>query len=632
MKLERSFDLRSNKFISVEKVILFLAISLSAFHLYTASFGILPGYFQSAVHWAIIASVLFLIKPLKFKYSKLIDIPLILISWYISYYLITVQKELVMRAGAYTDFEVLLGVLAILIALEAGRRTVGLILPIFCLTFLLYALFGNYFPGMFQTANFSISRIAPYLYTGSDGIYGQIILVSAQFIFLFLLFGSVLKLTGAGNFFVDLAYAVAGRVSGGPAQAAILSSMLMGTVNGSGAANVVTTGTFTIPLMKKVGYKPKFAGAVEAVASNGGQIMPPVMGAVAFLMAEITGLPYIDILKAALIPAILYFVTLSSCVYLIAKKNNFKGLEKSELPSFRKTLFSGWVYLLPLGVLVFLLVQGFSPQKSAFYSIILAFIIGFIKDRKNMTLPNFKSATRDAATGIMPIAAACLLAGVIMGVIQLTGLGIKISGILEAISGGNLILALVLTMLTSIILGMGLPTSAAYLILAVLVAPALVNMGISLIAAHLFILYFGALSTITPPVALSVFGAAGIAGSDVWETGIESVKLASAGFIIPFIFAYNDVLLLNGTVSDITFSVATALLGCLALSVAVTGWCMKTIGFIRRLLFLVGAIFLIIPSPFYWSIIGFVMISLLVGNLIISKNKSRQSYSLSEGA
>ncbi|MDT8861835.1 TRAP transporter permease [Alkalihalobacillus sp. MEB130] len=626
----KSLDVRRN-FFSVEKVILFLAISLALFHLYTASFGILPGYFQSAIHWAIIASVLFLVKPLKFKYSKLIDIPLILISWYISYYLITVQSELVMRAGAYTNFEVLLGILAILIALEAGRRTVGTILPIVCLAFLAYALFGNYFPGMFQTANFSISRIAPYLYTGSDGLYGQVILVSAQFIFLFLLFGAVLKLTGAGNFFVDLAYALAGKVSGGPAQAAILSSMLMGTVNGSGAANVVTTGTFTIPLMKKVGYKPKFAGAVEAVASNGGQIMPPVMGAVAFLMAEITGLPYIDILKAALIPAILYFVTLSSSVYFIAKKNNFKGLKKSELPSFRKTLFSGWVYLLPLAVLVFLLVQGFSPQRSAFYSIILAFVIGFIKDRTNMTLPNIRSATRDAATGIMPIAAACLLAGIIMGVIQLTGLGIKISSILETISGGNLILALVLTMLTSILLGMGLPTSAAYLILAVLVAPALVNMGIPLIAAHLFILYFGALSTITPPVALSVFGAAGIAGSDVWETGIESVKLASAGFIIPFIFAYNDVLLLNGTISEITISVSTALLGCLALSVSVTGWCIIPVGFIRRTVFLVSAIFLIIPSPFYWSMIGFVVISLLVLNLISTKNK-HQSFSLSEGA
>ncbi|RKL68086.1 C4-dicarboxylate ABC transporter permease [Salipaludibacillus neizhouensis] len=627
--MEKSTDLKGNTFFTVERCILFLAISLAIFHLYTASFGILPGYFQSAVHWALVASVIFLVKPLKFRYSKYIDVSLILISWYISYYLITVQKELVMRAGAYTDLEVLLGILAILIGLEAGRRTVGLILPLFCLAFLLYALFGSYFPGMLQTANFSMTRIAPYLYTGSDGLYGQIILVSAQFIFLFLLFGAVLKLTGAGTFFVDLAYSVAGKVSGGPAQAAILSSMLMGTVNGSGAANVVTTGTFTIPLMKKVGFKPKFAGAVEAVASNGGQIMPPVMGAVAFLMAEITGMPYTDILKAALIPAILYFVTLSSCVYLIAKKNNFKGLQKSELPSFRKTLFAGWLYLLPLFILVILLVQGFSPQRSAFFSIILAFIIGFIKDRKNMKLPNIISALRDAATGIMPIAAACLLAGVIMGVIQLTGLGIKISGILEAVAGGNLLYALVLTMLTSIILGMGLPTSAAYLILAVLVAPALVNMGIPLIAAHLFILYFGALSTITPPVALSVFGAAGIAGSNVWETGIESVKLASAGFIIPFIFAYNDVLLLNGSLSEVSFSVATALIGCLSLSVAVTGWCIKTIGFVRRVLFLVGAIFLIIPSPFYWSLIGFVMVSMIIATIILSTNKSN-SYPLSK--
>lgn len=538
--------------------------------------------------------------------------------------MINVQVELVTRAGSYTSFEVVLGVVAILIALEAGRRTVGLILPIFCVIFLFYALFGNMFPGMFQTANFSISRIAPYLYTGSDGLYGQIILVSAQFIFLFLLFGAVLKLTGAGNFFVDLAYAVAGKVSGGPAQAAILSSMLMGTVNGSGAANVVTTGTFTIPLMKKVGYKPRFAGAVEAVASNGGQIMPPVMGAVAFLMAEITGLSYLAILKAALIPAVLYFLTLSSCVYLNAKKNNFKGLDSKDLPNAIETLRKGWVYLLPLAVLVALLINGFSPQKAAFYSIIFTFIIGFLKNRKNMTIPNILTGCKEAATGIMPIAAACLLAGIIMGIIQLTGLGIKISGILEAVSGGNLLLALILTMLTSLILGMGLPTSAAYLILAVLVAPALVNMGIPLIAAHMFILYFGALSTITPPVALSVFGAAGIAGANVWETGVDSVKLASAGFIIPFIFAYNDVLLLNGTFSEIFISVITAVLGCFALSIAVSGWCFKPLGAISRILFLIGAIFLIIPSPFYWSIIGVIILATLVVYVkAVSKNKEQ---------
>lgn len=614
--------LSARDILTADRIVLVFAVALACFHLYTASFGILPGYFQSSVHWALVASVLFLTRPLKFRFGRVIDVALIAASWYISYYLISVQTELVMRAGAYTDFEVALGVAAILIALEAGRRTVGFILPIFCVGFMLYALFGNLFPGMFKTANFPITRIAPYLYTGSDGLYGQIILVSAQFIFLFLLFGAVLKLTGAGTFFVDIAYAAAGRVSGGPAQAAVLSSMLMGTVNGSGAANVVTTGTFTIPLMKKVGYKPSFAGAVEAVASSGGQIMPPVMGAVAFLMAEITGFSYASILKAALIPALLYYLTVSCCVYFVAKKNGFEGIPKDKLPDFKTTLRKGWVYLLPLAVLVYFLAQGFSPQKAAFYSIVFTFFIGLVKDRKNMTLPNIAEAFRESAKGIMPIATACLLAGIIMGVIQLTGLGVKISGILESISGGNLLLALLLTMFTSLLLGMGLPTSAAYLILAVLVAPALVNMGISLMAAHLFILYFGALSTITPPVALSVFSAAGIAGSNVWETGIDSVKLAAAGFIIPFFFAYNDVLLLNGSPGEMAISITTAALGCVALSVTVSGWLMKNIGILNRILFFVCAILLIIPSPLYFSLIGLILIVILT--LVLNASKKRE--------
>ena len=610
-----------SKYLNIKGLLVFLGLSLGLFHLYTASFGILPGYFQSSVHWGLISTIIFLLKPLKNKYLRVMDYAFILINWYIVYYLISVQDELVTRAGAYTTLEVVLGVLAITIGFEAARRTIGYILPVLCLVFILYAMFGMYFPGALQTANFSIDRISPYLYTGSDGLFGQVIYVSAQFIFLFVLFGAVLNITGAGNFFVNLSYAVSGKIAGGPAQAAVLSSMLMGTINGSGAANVVTTGTFTIPLMKKVGFKPAYAGAVEAVASNGGQIMPPVMGAVAFLMAEITGFSYVSICIAALVPALLYYITLSVSVYFNAKRYNFKGLSQKELPSFKETLKDGWLYLAPLLILIVLLVMGYSPQRTAFVAIVATFIVGFIKDRANMTLKNILDAFFDAAKGIGPIAAACLLAGVIMGIINLTGLGIKISGILESLSGGNLLIALLLTMVTSLVLGMGLPTSAAYLILAVLVAPALVKMGVSLMAAHLFILYFGALSTITPPVALSVFAAAGIAESNVWKTGVEAVKLASAGFIIPFMFAYDNVLLLEGDslINSIT-SISTALLGCVVLAMSLMGWFMLNLRILTRVVLFAGAIMLMIPV-LTWSLLG---IGLIVITLVIEKLTNRQ--------
>lgn len=596
----------------VARAIAILAICLGLFHLYTASFGILPGYFQSSVHWALIAAFIVLSKPLKGIIGKIIDIILVLSTWYIAYYLVAIQEDLAVRAGSYTDFEIYLSIAAIIVGIEIGRRVVGWILPIICGVFILYALFGSYVPGILSTASFPIARVAPYLYTGSDGLFGQTIYVSAQFIFLFVLFGAVLDLTGAGEFFVDIAYAVAGRIAGGPAQAAIFSSMLLGTINGSGAANVVTTGTFTIPLMKKVGYRPAVAGAVEAVASSGGQIMPPVMGAAAFLMAEVTGIAYTEIAIAAIVPAVLYFFTLSSSVYINAKKNNLRGMGAKELPNFWDTFRKGWLYLAPLAALIFALSRGLSPQRSAFYAIVLSFVVGFIKDRKKMTFGNIIGAFKNAISGIAPIAAACLLAGIIMGIINLTGLGVKISGIIGTISNGNLIIALLLAMITSLILGMGLPTSAAYLILAVLVGPALEAMGVSAMGAHLFLLYFGALSTITPPVALSTFAAAGIAGSGVWETGKEAMKLAAAGFIVPFIFAYNDLLLLNGSGFDIAIAIATAIAGCIVLSISLMGWFKKNLSIVARILLFVGSIILIAPLPLYITLVAAAAVAVII--------------------
>ncbi len=585
-------------------LVVITVIAMACFHMYTASIGVMPSYAQSAIHWAMVGTYIIITRPLKFKGGILIDAVLIAINLYLTYYQLVLQKKFILSAGIYTKFEIYLSILSIIVAVEIARRTIGKILPVISILFIVYALCGSAVPGMFRTMKFSITRIAPYLYTSSEGLYGQTLYVSAQFIFLFVLFGAILELTGAGEFFVNLAFALTGKIRGGPAQAAIYSSMLMGTINGSGAANVVTTGTFTIPLMKKVGFSPSMSGAIEAVASSGGQIMPPVMGAVAFLMCEITGIGYGTIAIAAFIPAVLYYVTLSISVYLNARKHNIPATPKDQMLDAKKVLAEGWIFFAPLLLLIAMLCMGYSAQKAAFYSILLTILVGFIKNRANMTPQKFLGALKSAVSGIAPIASACILAGIIMGVINLTGLGLKISGIIEMLAAGRLIVALILAMLTSLLLGMGLPTSAAYMILAVLVAPAVIKMGVTPLAAHLFILYFGALSTITPPVALSTFAAAGIAGANIWKTGVDSMKLAATGFIIPFIFCYNYQLLLIGSPLSILFAVVTAIVGCGVLSVSLNGWLFKDLGVISRILLFPCAILLILPEPLLANLAG----------------------------
>lgn len=607
----------------MDKIIIAIAVCLAAFHLFTASVGIMTGYIQAAIHWAFVGTVIVLTNPLKFKGGIVVDVLLVALNIFLAIYQIKIQERLVVEAGIFSEVDYLVSFLSLLLAIEIGRRVLGLVLPTVSVLFVAYAYFGSHIPGMFNTMRFPLQRIAAYLYTATDGLYGQTLLVSAQFIYLFVLFGCILDLTGAGQFFVDLAFAVAGRVRGGPAQAAVYSSMLMGTVNGSGAANVVTTGTFTIPLMKKVGYRPSFAGAVEAVASSGGQIMPPVMGAVAFLMSEITGIAYVDIAIAAIVPAVLYYTTLSMTIYFTACKRDMEKPDISKLPVLGAVMKKGWYYFVPLIIIVVMLVMGYSPQRSVFYAIVSTFAVSILFNPKQLGISKILTAVKNAATGISLVASACMLAGIIMGVINITGLGLKISGIIEQIANGNLIVALVLAMLTSLLLGMGIPTSAAYIVLATLVAPAITAMGVPIMATHLFILYFGALSTITPPVALSIFAAAGISGAGIWETGRDALKLASAGFIVPFIFALNNELLLIGEPLTIVTAVMTALWGCIVLAVSVNGWCLVKISMVGRILLFPCVIMLYIAQPMWVSGAGLV-ISLIILGLEILAKKSRQ--------
>ena len=602
--------------------VLLIALGMAVFHMYVASIGVMPGYRQAAIHWGFVGCYILLTRPLKFKGGRIVDIILIALNIYTSHYLIQLQARFVRMAGIYTDMDIYMSILAIILALLIAYRVLGKILPVISIVFILYSLYGQHLPGMLRTVPFTVRRMAPFLFTSAEGLYGQTLSVSAQFIFLFILFGAVLQLTGAGEFFVDLSFSIAGKARGGPAQAAIYASMLMGTINGSGAANVVTTGNFTIPLMKKVGYTPSLAGAIEAVASSGGQIMPPVMGAVAFLMAEVAGIPYATIALAALIPAIMYYITLSVSTYFNARKYEIPAADASQVKPFVSVLKGGWLYFLPLVVLIYMLMDGYSPQRSAFFAIWAAVAVGFVKNRRNMTLKNTAKALKDAVEGISAIAAACILAGIIMGVINMTGLGIQISGMIQQISAGNLILALFFSMLASLVLGMGLPTAAAYMILAVLVAPALIGMGAMPLAAHLFILYFGALSTITPPVALSTFAAAGIAGAGIWQTGYQALKLAATAFIVPFVFVFNPELLLVGSVSTIVFATVTALIGCVVISMSLSGWCGSCLSIPTRIALFVFAILLFLPNPIWANalgLLGTIALVILENRLICNK-------------
>ena len=612
------------------KLVFFLCVAWSVFQLYTGLFGTFPSTLQRAPHLAAAMTLVYLLYPISGKSIKptnhipVYDYILALASVGVGLYHIIFYDDLLLRAGAFTKVDIVVSCIAILLLLEAARRVAGMVVVSIGVVFLLYAFLGNLIPRnifLFH-AKFTFKRVVCTEWLSTEGILGSPIYVSSTFIFLFMVFATFLKASGVGDWMTGLATATCGGSVGGPAKAAVVASALQGTVSGSSVANVVSTGSITIPLMKKTGYPPYFAGAVEATASTGGQIMPPVMGAVAFLMAEMTGIEYSSIALAALVPALLYYATLSISVYFIARRDNIAAADPDEIQPLWQVFKTGWPYAIPLVVLVALIVLGFSVQMSAFYSIWVTLAVGFIMNRKEMTVRNILKAFESTVKSIAPVAAACILAGIIMGSMSLTGFGLKISSLIEQISGGNLLFTLLLAMFASVLLGMGLPTSAAYMVLAVLVAPALIDMGVSKMAAHLFLLYFGALSTITPPVALSVFAACGISGAGVWETGWDAIKLASTGFIIPFIFALDNSLLLIGPVGGIVFAVVTAFLGCIILSMAVSGWMLQKLNVVTRLLLLAAGVMLINSAIFWLNIVGAVLAAAVIVWLYLKNKKA----------
>ncbi len=582
-------------------VIAALAITASFFHLYTAAFGLFFAMKQRAIHWMLMGTIIFLLYPASRKRPRdsidlwdwafagllIFGCLNILLNW----------DAITMREGAAISSDVVIGIMMTILVIEATRRTVGWPLPIVAIVAILYAIFGPWLPGMLQHPSFPVSELAPYMYLRTDGIFGVPLGVSATFIFLFVLFGAVLNISGAGKFFIDLAFALTGRSRGGPAKAAVVASALMGSVSGSSVANTVTTGSFTIPLMKSAGYPAHFAGAVEAAASTGGQIMPPVMGAAAFVMAQFLGVSYWSIVVAAAIPACLYFFSIFAMVHFRAGKEGILGIPKEELPVAREILKKGWHLLLPVITLIVFLALGYSAMKAVFWSIILLILTSWIGPRENhMTPKKITQSFIEGGTAAVEVAAACACSGIIIGVVGITGLGLAFTSFIIDLSHGILFLALLLTMVASIILGMGLPTTAKYIILSTLAAPAIHKMGVPMIAAHLFILYFGVIADITPPVALAAYAGAGIAKANAMRTGFAALGLALAGFIVPFMFVYNQALLFQGPIWEVALSSGTAILGVIALAAGVQGFYMKNLNVIERIVLFAVAFALINPG------------------------------------
>jgi TRAP transporter 4TM/12TM fusion protein len=606
------------------RVLFLVAVAFSSFQVVTAAFSPLSSLVVRSVHVGFLLLLTFTLLPGKpaTAWREGVAWALGLLGFGLGFYQWIFEGDLVQRAGDPTRADLVVGVVTIALVFEAARRMMGPALPLICGTFLAYALFGEHLPGTLAHRGYEVSQVVDQLGFGTEGIYGIPTYVSSTYIFLFILFGAFLEQAGMVKLFSDFAMGTVGHTKGGPAKVAVISSGLMGTINGSGVANVVTTGQFTIPLMKRFGYSAEFAGGVEATSSMGGQIMPPVMGAVAFIMAETINVPYVEIVKAAAIPAILYFASTFWMVHLEAGRLRLLGLPKAECPDPWAALRGGWFLLLPLGVLVWLLFAGYTPlfsgtvglgltaililgvpasralpgpvRRAAFWIALGVACAGFFRVGVviffgvvaalvllNLALRGGRDTLRlavqalaDGARHALPVGVACALVGVIIGVITLTGVATTFAGFIIQLGSHSVLLSLVLTMLTCLMLGMGIPTIPNYIITSSLAAPALLQLGVPLIVSHMFVFYFGIMADLTPPVALAAFAAAPIARASGLKIGLQAMRIAMAGFVIPFMAVYDPALMLQGgSTWQTIYMVAKALL-------AIGLWGAGSIGFL----------------------------------------------------
>ncbi len=578
-------------------IITITAVCMSLFHLYTAGIMQMTPWLQRDFHLLFALVIVFLYFPITkredLRFLKALDYLLVGLSLASLLYIPLYMDEIISRAGMWGWNDAIWGGVLIVLVLEATRRVCGKALPIIAMVFLLYALFGDNLPGLLAHRGYDLKRLFTQQYLTMEGIFGTPLGVSATYVFVFVLFGAFLQKSGAGQFFIDMAFALTGRSRGGPAKTAVIASGLMGSISGSAVANVATTGPFTISLMKKVGYKPHFAGAVEAAASSGGQFMPPIMGASAFIIAEFLGMQYILIVAAAAIPAFLYFLSIFASVHFEAERLGLRILKKDEIPDWKKVMKEGFYFLTPLLLLIYLLaVTRVTPTRTAFWVILLTMVLSWIRKHQRMAPREIFQALELGAKNALTVVTACACAGLVIGVITLTGIGLQLSTLVIALSGGIMILALLFSMVGSIILGMGLPTTAAYIIMATLGAPALIEIGVHPVSAHLFVFYFAIISAITPPIALAAYTAGAIAGADVNKTSITALKVALAGFFIPFMFVYNQELLMEGAPAQIVLGALTASVGVVVLSAATIGYMKIRLKLWERGAFFLAALFL----------------------------------------
>jgi TRAP transporter 4TM/12TM fusion protein len=503
--------------------------------------------------------------------------------------------------------DTVVGVALVLLVLETTRRILGLALTLVTLAFVAYGFLGPWLPGLLAHRGMSLGTFAEVNFLTTDGLLGIPIGVSADVVFYFILFSAVLEASGGGLLFIDLATSISGRVRGGPAKIAVLASSLFGTISGSAVANVVGTGVFTIPMMKRIGYAPKFAGAVEAVASTGGQVMPPVMGAAAFVMADMMGVPYLAVVKAAIIPALLYYLGVFSAVHLVAVRDGLSGMNADEIRRVRRGLWRRLHLVIPLIYLILLILGGFSPTTAAVRAAAVAVVISWVSRATRMGWREVLGALRGAAEKSITVAVPCAAAGIIIGSIVQSGLGLKFTTLLLTLSRGELLPTLLLAMVVCIILGMGMPTTSAYILTAVLMAPALVRLGIPEMAAHLFVFYFACLSMVTPPVALAAYAAAGLAQASVWETGWVAFGMSLPSFIVAYGFVYNQGLLLSAPATEVIWVTATAALGTITGAGAIFGFLVTRATWVERGLLLLAAPLLIVPE-FYTDIAGLLIV------------------------
>ncbi|MBW1998538.1 MAG: TRAP transporter permease [Deltaproteobacteria bacterium] len=610
------------------RIVMVLAVALSLFQLYSAGIAALTALVQRSIHLGAILSLTFLLRP-PFKGARkdrinlwvVVDWALILVTIYCTYYIIHNLTAIFERQGDWLTSDLVVSIIGTLLVMEACRRVIGLVMTGICTAAILYAYFGPYMPELIIHKGYSVERISTTLWLTTEGIFGLPLGVAATFVFVFVLFGAFLEATGGGSFFIELAYALTGRFSGGPAKTAVVASGFMGSVSGSAVGNVVATGSFTIPMMKKVGYRPHVAGAIEAAASTGGQLMPPIMGAGAFLMAEFTSTSYLTIIKVALVPAIMYYITVLLFVHFEAKQFGLEGQPRESLPHMWTVLRRGLHFIIPVAILIYVLMANYSPMMAGFVAVLSTLAASLAADAIRWALGGplisgteteregiaqflwreakmVAGALEKGAVNAVMVSIACAAAGIIVGMVTLTGMGLKFSSLVLDLSFGIKALAILLIGAASLVLGMGLPVTASYIVLATLAGPALLDMGVPLLVAHMIVFWYSQDANVTPPVSLASFAGAGVARANPMQTAFTSWKLAKGLYIIPLVMAYRPLLgmgkeyvLLNG---QVVWAMITTTLGLVAFASTLERY------FLRRATWTETSLFFLAASGLFW--------------------------------